>query len=116
MTYRAFLIASLEAIEVVSAGSKVVDLRVDRMRQRRYCCGLTRAHNMSKTLVFGDFPADADRPVRHSAVRRVRIGRQARPHHHPVGGGIAGRDAEIERIRRHARSLRLPRKHSFDRQ
>ena len=31
---------------------------MDRMRQRRYCCGLTRAHNMSKTLVFGDFPAE----------------------------------------------------------
>src|SRR5690606_1456340 len=48
-------------------------------------------------------PVDGNRAARHAAVsvRGERVGREAGPEHHPVGGGVTGGDAQPERIRWH---------------
>jgi competence protein ComEC len=95
--------AGAEAVPVRPRRAQPVDLDVDGVgAQRRRVDGVAGA-DLREALVFGQLVDDADRFGRHPAAGRERIGRQPRPDHDAVVGGIAGGDAQGER---RARELR----------
>jgi hypothetical protein len=66
-------------------------MREFRSRERRAAGG-----HPAEIAVFRDLPGDRQGPARHAALRRQRIGREARPDDEAVGGWLAARDAKGE--------------------
>ena len=94
----AHLTAGVEPVEVFAAGLESADLGTNTVAQ----LGPGNHHappcDRLERRIARDLPAQFDGRGRHAAAFE-RIGREARPQHHPVRQRLAGRDAKREWIR-----------------
>ena len=94
----AFLAARLESVPVGPVGLEAGQLDMDAVAELGPGQLFALADDRREPSVRGDLPFDRHRGHRHAAVQVERIGRQPRPDDESVGGGLAGGDAEAERI------------------
>jgi len=95
-------IAAGEAVPIGPTGGEPGDLEMRRIGEARLGDGGAALHDSAQRRVARDLVAERHRTAAHAAGRRgvggERVGRQPRPQHEPVGRGIAGCDAEAERV------------------
>jgi hypothetical protein len=92
--------AGAEPVVVLAAGAQAGDLDVDGVRAARVGARPAAGDHAPEPAVGRDLPAHGVAPARHPTASVVgeRLGREAGPDDEAVGRGVAGRDAERERV------------------
>ena len=103
-----------EPVVVLATGLEPVDLNVHAVRPGGVGGGVPAADHPAERRVLGDLPLHHDLPSWHAsdAVGHERVWCQPGPQHHARGPGVAGGDAQGERVAegqaRTGRARRLP--------
>ena len=95
----AFFAAHVEAIPIRAGRLETFDLDVHRVRPIRRGERRTAPHDARHAVVACDFPVHENGGARHPAAHE-RHGRKTRPEDETLRKGIAGSDAQRERVRR----------------
>ena len=95
----------LKAIEVPTIGREPVHVHMHTVRKFLSRSRATALHDPLEAVIVSHFPNDHG-TIAHAPIWLERPRRESRPQHAAGGGGIAGRDAQGERIINEARAGR----------